>query len=788
MSGSTRAITLTISVRDADTMRQQLERLGPTGETALRRLEDAARKAAGREGLGGIGAAADGASSRLGSAFSLLSSQGAQLLALLGAGGGVLGTMTALVRAGDAFTASMGRLRNATGSAQAAADVYEALYRNALQTGVSVNDSVDAFQRFAVAARAVGATREQVTQLVTGLQRVAIVSGASSQEISSTTLQLAQALASGTLQGDELRSILEAMPLLAEALARQLGVTVGQLRQMGSEGKLTADTVFPALLRATEDVGRRFEEMPLTVERAFGSLSVAANRFLSQLDQAIGLSGALARGLAGAAAALDGARRGVGLLSDEEQLAQMRAQAEALGRRIGQAEAAGDGPSLRAPASRNGIRGGLTGTARTNAGGTAAGDLEADRQQYFALLAEIETRERDAIARRLANEDEAARQAAEARRQRDTQRVDALRLALDAEFKAREEHQKRVRELADAEASGAITGEERRRLERLADQQRDEALRRAAGGGGGSTRQATNDNRELNNALRERESVLRSLETPYDRYIRQIEELGTMQARLEEAQRRGVEGAVPLTTDQMTRATDAIRRQYDEAERGAERVNDTARQLGLTFSSAFEDAIIKGENFRTVLKGIEADIARIIVRKAITEPMANAIGGINFGNIGSSIWNWITGSGGTGAMTGYTPGTVTATPLPPPGGYANGGVFFGGNVVPFARGGIFDTPTFFPMAGGGTGLMGEAGPEAIMPLRRDASGRLGVAAQGGGGNSMSFNISIDARGADAGVEQRIRVGMAMAVQEAQRQFAANINRGGSAAKTVGRRA
>ena len=102
--------------------------------------------------------------------------------------------------------------------------------------------------------------------------RIAIASGASQQEISSATQQLAQALASGTLQGDELRSILEGLPTLAQALARELGVSIGELRKLGSEGKLTADTVFPALLGAVEKLNGEFERAPLSVGRAFGQL------------------------------------------------------------------------------------------------------------------------------------------------------------------------------------------------------------------------------------------------------------------------------------------------------------------------------------------------------------------------------------------------------------------------------------------------------------------------------------------------------------------------------------
>lgn len=244
-----------------------------------------------------------------------------------------------LVSAGDAYTASLGRLAQATGSIERARDLYETLYRNALQTGVAVTESVDAFQRFAIAARAIGATSDQVAQLVGGLQRAAIVGGSSAQEIGSATLQLAQALASGRLQGDELRAVLEAMPLLAEALAAELGVSVGQLRELGSEGQLTAERIFPALLRASERLNAEFERAPLTLGRAFGQLEAAAGNFLAQLDQAVGLTSALARGISGAAQALDRVRGGVGLLSPSEVLEDRRRQAQALAGEIARLEA-----------------------------------------------------------------------------------------------------------------------------------------------------------------------------------------------------------------------------------------------------------------------------------------------------------------------------------------------------------------------------------------------------------------------------------------------------------------
>jgi len=73
--------------------------------------------------------------------------------------------------------------------------------------------------------------------------------------------------------------------------------------------------------------------------------------------------------------------------------------------------------------------------------------------------------------------------------------------------------------------------------------------------------------------------------------------------------------------------------------------------------------------------------------------------------------------------------------------FAEGGSFAQGRVMPFAKGGVVSSPTTFPMRGA-TGLMGEAGPEAIMPLTRGPDGRLGVQTHGGGGNAVSVQMNI----------------------------------------------
>ncbi|WP_270934586.1 tape measure protein [Falsiroseomonas oryzae] len=722
MADSTRRVSVRLSLDDAARVKAGLREVGETGQRSLERIRDGADTAS--------------------RALSLMdvATRGIQLA-------GVAVAARALVQAGDALTQSLSRLQTATGSVERAGQVYEALYRNALQTGVAVGESVDAFQRFSIAAREIGATSDQVVRLVSGLQRVAIVSGASTQEISSATLQLAQALASGVLQGDELRSILESMPLLAEGLAKELGVSIGELRRLGSEGRLTAERVFPALLRAAERLGAELDKAPLSLGRAFGQLTAATENFLGQLDRAVGLSNALARGLSAAARAMDGARRGVGLLDEGERLADLQRQAATLSAEIGRLEAEGDGrPSLRAPVRRGSIRPGLVGAAESQAGGDRGQRLEDLRQSYFAVLAEIDTAERGALTRRLEEQERAGQAAMEARRRRATQDVLDLRRDLDDRFRITREYDERVRRLREADAAGAIDAAERSRLEALATGERDEALRRLEG----TTRRvaaAQRDNRdaerELNDALRERERLIQDNETAYERYARRLERLGDLVQRSERVGR-------PLPEETIGREAAAAIAELEAAEgrlrQDTERTGDAARELGLAFSSAFEDAVVEGRGFGELLKGLERDLLRIGTRKLVTEPLANAATGL----LNSAL-------AGIGSLFG---GPAVAS--------ARGNAFGPGGLIPFATGGIVDRPTVFPFARG-VGLMGEAGPEAILPLRRGRNGRLGVEATAAPINVV-FNVSTPDAGSFRASQGAILAELNRALRRSQRSI------------------
>lgn len=113
------------------------------------------------------------------------------------------------------------------------------------------------------------------------------VSGASNQEISSATYQLTQAMAAGKLQGDEFRSIMENAPMLADAIAKYMGKSKGELKELSSEGVITSDIIKNALFSAADDINQKYEQMPKTFADAMTSIQNNAQKTLQPVADKI---------------------------------------------------------------------------------------------------------------------------------------------------------------------------------------------------------------------------------------------------------------------------------------------------------------------------------------------------------------------------------------------------------------------------------------------------------------------------------------------------------------------
>ncbi len=160
--------------------------------------------------------------------------------------------------------------------------------------------------------------------------------------------------------------------------------------------------------------------------------------------------------------------------------------------------------------------------------------------------------------------------------------------------------------------------------------------------------------------------------------------------------------------------------------------DDVSKNISSALGSTLVSALQGGQNALQAFSSIATSLLQKVLDKmlemAIITPILNSLTG---------------GSGGT-LFSGLS-GVFSK--------HANGNIFQNGNVIPFAKGGVVDRPTIFPMANGGTGLMGEAGAEAVMPLRRMSNGRLGVEAENTSGNAVNVNIYNQA---GASVETRKR--------------------------------
>lgn len=176
-------------------------------------------------------------------------------------------------RAQIQLNALAGAYGEAAGAGEAAARIQKVL-------GISAVDATQGFAQLYAALRGTGIGLQQLEVLFVGISNAARLSGAGTQEAQAALLQLKQGLAAGVLQGDELRSVLEQLPAFAQAIAQQLGTNVGQLRKLGSEGKITAEAVFNAakqLATATvpgrteiEQLGIAFENVKAQAAAALG--------------------------------------------------------------------------------------------------------------------------------------------------------------------------------------------------------------------------------------------------------------------------------------------------------------------------------------------------------------------------------------------------------------------------------------------------------------------------------------------------------------------------------------
>ncbi|EKK5566483.1 tape measure protein [Enterobacter hormaechei] len=237
----------------------------------------------------------------------------------------------AFLVAADNMSQLNARIERLTGSAATASQTMQNLMRISSATGGSLQDTAKLWETLSTALRDTGATIDQIIQLTETLQKIGRIGGSSSEEMANALRQFGQSISSGTVRAEEFNSILEQMPELARQIAAGMGVSIGELRQLMLDGKLTAEDALNAIQKQTGSVNAEFEKLPRTLSQANTALT---NSFLSMIDsvnQATGASNGLVAVIDSMTAALD---RLVGkAASADAQISDLNSTAEMFTRR-----------------------------------------------------------------------------------------------------------------------------------------------------------------------------------------------------------------------------------------------------------------------------------------------------------------------------------------------------------------------------------------------------------------------------------------------------------------------
>lgn len=170
------------------------------------------------------------------------------------------------VKTTDQLTQLRARIDLINDGSQSTAEIMDKIYAAANRSRGSYLDMADSVAKLNLLAKDAFSSNDEAVYFVEQLNKQFKIAGAGVEETTSAMYQLTQAMASGKLQGDEFRSIMENAPMLAQSIAQEMGLSVGQLKEMSSQGLITADIIKNALFNSAEETNQKFAEIPLTFQ------------------------------------------------------------------------------------------------------------------------------------------------------------------------------------------------------------------------------------------------------------------------------------------------------------------------------------------------------------------------------------------------------------------------------------------------------------------------------------------------------------------------------------------
>lgn len=171
-----------------------------------------------------------------------------------------------LIKASDAYSGIMARLNLVAGGQEQAIALNEQIYQSALRARGPYDVMADSVSKIAMTAKEAFPDPRTVVPFMENIQKLFNIGGTDIERQKDALLQLTQALGSGKLQGDELHSIAEAAPLIEKYIADYMGVSMGEIKQLGADGEITAEIIKNAILGATDEINKQFETIPIKWE------------------------------------------------------------------------------------------------------------------------------------------------------------------------------------------------------------------------------------------------------------------------------------------------------------------------------------------------------------------------------------------------------------------------------------------------------------------------------------------------------------------------------------------
>lgn len=229
------------------------------------------------------------ATNKLGTSFSGLgaaSGLAAKAVAAIGIGASV----SEYFRLADASTNVASRLSLVTASSRELASVQERLFSVAQASRVSYTDLVGTYAQVARSTKELGVSQSSLLGVIQTISQAVTISGGSADSAQAALMQLSQGFAAGALRGEELNSVMEQTPRLAQAIAEGMGVSIGKLREMGQAGELTAERVLGALQKSAASVQDEFSRMTMTVEQASTQAANSVLKLVGAFDRLTGVS------------------------------------------------------------------------------------------------------------------------------------------------------------------------------------------------------------------------------------------------------------------------------------------------------------------------------------------------------------------------------------------------------------------------------------------------------------------------------------------------------------------